>query len=59
MGAIERVKVAIKDATSGAKSDLISTPTSTWFKEGMKNDNPLFNANLKAELKAKVKAANP
>ena len=75
MGAIERVKVAIKDATSGAnavtdlnkvaseftapKSDLISTPTSTWFKEGMKNDNPSFNANLKAELKAKVKAANP
>ena len=73
--AVERLKVAMKDATTGAnavpdldkvasdfkgpKKDLISAPTSQWMKDGMGNDNPSFSASKKADLKAKVKAAFP
>ena len=73
--AVERLKVAIKDSSSGPnavadlnkvaadftgpKSDLISTPTSAWMKAGMPNENPSFSESLKNELKQKVKSANP
>ena len=73
--AVERLKVAMKDATTGTnavpdldkvaadfkgpKKDLISTPTSQWMKDGMPNDNPSFSESKKADLKAKVKAAFP
>ena len=73
--AVERLKVAIKDASSGPnavvdldkvasdfkgpKSDLISTPTSKWMKDGLPNDNPSFSEATKNDLKQKVKAANP
>jgi len=70
--AIERLKVAFKDATEGTdaladidgaaagftdKKSLISTPTSDWMKGGMSPAG--YDESKKNELKDKVQKANP
>lgn len=73
--ALERLRVAFKDATSGPnavpdlnaaaaswtgpKTDLISSPTSDWMKNNMPNENPSFDEQTKKDLYEKVKSANP
>jgi hypothetical protein len=73
--ALERLRIAMKDATTGAsavsdlnkvaseykgpKTDLISSPQSEWMKGGMPNDNPAFSDSRKKELLGKVKTAFP
>lgn len=73
--ALERLRIAMKDATTGAsavtdlnkvaseykgpKTDLISSPQSEWMKGGMPNDNPAFSDSRKKELLGKIKSAFP
>lgn len=73
--AIERLKVAFKDANSGPdaavdldsafatvtnKKDLISSPTSQWFKDGMDGNTDQEPSEVElAELKSKIKDQYP
>lgn len=73
-GAIERLSVAFKDATSGVdavtvdldsiaatfdKKELISSPTSDWAKGGFVEDGTPYSASREEELYQKMKAKYP
>eukprot|EP00607_Mallomonas_marina_P005961 CAMPEP_0182427458 /NCGR_PEP_ID=MMETSP1167-20130531/17211_1 /TAXON_ID=2988 /ORGANISM="Mallomonas Sp, Strain CCMP3275" /LENGTH=108 /DNA_ID=CAMNT_0024609703 /DNA_START=196 /DNA_END=522 /DNA_ORIENTATION=+ len=71
--AIERLKVAFKDAIEGSeavsdldslpsvltKEEAISSPQSKWFKEKYPDSDPAFSDSAKEDLLQKVKSEHP